>query len=53
VSKYDELWKYVSESGKDSLKLTYAEIENVAGILIDHSFLTKNSQFLVDSPLRG
>lgn len=40
MSKYDGLWKYVSESGKDSFKLTYVEIENIAGIPIDHSFLT-------------
>ena len=40
MSKYDALWKYVSEEGKNSLKLSYAEIENIAGVPIDHSFLT-------------
>ncbi|MDO4515161.1 MAG: hypothetical protein Q4B72_14155 [Lachnospiraceae bacterium] len=39
MSKYDALWKYVSESGKDSFKLTYDEIEKIAGLPIDHSFL--------------
>lgn len=39
MSKYEALWKYVSESGKDSLKLTYDEIEKIAGLPIDHSFL--------------
>ena len=39
MSKYETLWKYVSESGKDSLKLTYDEIEKIAGLPIDHSFL--------------
>jgi len=40
MSKYDALWKYVSETGKDSFKLSYEDIENVAGVSIDHSFLT-------------
>ena len=40
MSKYDVLWKYVSETGSDSFKLTYAEIEKIAGIPIDHSFLS-------------
>lgn len=46
MSKYDALWKYVSEAGKDSLKLTYAEIENVAGMPIDHSFLTYKKELI-------
>ena len=46
MSKYDALWKYVSEVGKDSFTLTYAEIENVAGTPIDHSFLTYKKELL-------
>ena len=40
MSKYDTLWEYVSQSGKDCFKLTFDEIEKVAGFPIDHSFLT-------------
>lgn len=40
MSKYDALWKYVSKTGKDSFKLSYKDIENVAEVPIDHSFLT-------------
>ncbi|MCQ2504546.1 MAG: hypothetical protein MJ103_04880 [Saccharofermentans sp.] len=40
MSKFDALWKYVSETGTDYLKLSYAEIENIAGVPIDHSFLS-------------
>lgn len=40
MSKYDLLWQYVQESGSGSLKLTFAEIEKILGIPIDHSFLT-------------
>lgn len=40
MSKYDSLWKYVKNSGKDELKLSFEEIEKVLGISMDHSFLT-------------
>lgn len=40
MSKYSVLWEYVSTSGQDKLKLTYDEIEIIAGVPIDHSFLT-------------
>jgi len=33
------LWEYVKNSGKQSLKLTFDEIQNIAGVPIDHSFL--------------
>lgn len=39
MSKYDSLWEYVQKNGGESFKLTYAEIQEIAGIPIDHSFL--------------
>ena len=39
MSKYDALWAYVREDGSPSLKLTFAQIQEIAGIPIDHSFL--------------
>ncbi len=39
MSKYDSLWKHVQENGSQSLKLTFDEIQDIAGIPIDHSFL--------------
>lgn len=39
MSKYNLLWKYVAESDKQALKLTFEEIQNIVGIPIDHSFL--------------
>lgn len=39
MSKYNLLWDYVKNSEKDSLKLTFAEIESILGTPIDHSFL--------------
>lgn len=40
MSKYDALWKWVSKNGTDQFTLTYEEIEKIAGLPIDHSFLT-------------
>lgn len=39
MSKYNALWEYVKNSGKQSLKLIFDEIQNIAGVPIDHSFL--------------
>ncbi len=40
MSKYDSLWKWIQENGDDKFCLTYAEIEKITGLPIDHSFLT-------------
>ena len=39
MSKYALLWDYVQKSEEPALRLTFAEIEGIAGIPIDHSFL--------------
>lgn len=39
MSKYDPLWEYVQKTESQSLKLTFDEIQNIAGVPIDHSFL--------------
>lgn len=40
MSKYNALWECVQKNGSPSIKLSFAEIHNIAGIEIDHSFLT-------------
>ena len=40
MSKYDPLWRYIASDGRDKIKLSFAEIEDIAGVSIDHSFLT-------------
>lgn len=40
MSKYDALWEYVQKNGSPSFKLTFEEIAHIAGIPIDHAFLT-------------
>jgi hypothetical protein len=46
MSKYEPLWKYIQANGSDSFKLTFAEIERIAGLPIDHSFLTYKKELL-------
>ena len=40
MSKYNSLWEYVRDNGNSSLKMTFEQIQQIAGIPIDHSFLT-------------
>ncbi len=46
MSKYDPLWKWIKDNRTGNFKLTYAEIENIAGVPIDHSFLTSKKELL-------
>lgn len=39
MSKYNALWEYVQKNGKESFRLTFEEIQKIAGVPIDHSFL--------------
>lgn len=39
MSKYNALWERVQSDGRESFKLTFQEIQEIAGISIDHSFL--------------
>ena len=34
-----KLWEYVRDNGNSSLKMTFEQIKQIAGIPIDHSFL--------------
>lgn len=46
MSKYQKLWKYIKEQSSETLKLTYDEIENIAGVPLNHSFLTYKKELL-------
>ena len=39
MSKYNALWEYVQKNEKESFRLTFEEVQKIAGIPIDHSFL--------------
>ena len=40
MSKYDALWTYIQGLNEDKLVLRFADIEQIAGTPLDHSFLT-------------
>ena len=46
MSKYDLLWKWISENGQDRFILTFAQIEEASGVPIDHSFLMYKKELL-------
>lgn len=46
MSKYDHLWKWISENGSENFKLSYEEIEKIAGLPMDHSFLSFKKELL-------
>lgn len=46
MSKYDPLWTWIKDNGTDSFLLTFDEIEKIAGIPIDHSFLNFKNELL-------
>ncbi len=39
MSKYSMLWRPIRESGGAQRELTFEEIEKIAGVPLDHSFL--------------
>ena len=44
MSKYDPLWAYIQRCGKPQLSLTFDEIEKIAGVPLDHSFLNHKKE---------
>ncbi len=39
MSKYSKLWNWIKKTKCNELKLTFSDIEEIAGVPIDHSFL--------------
>ncbi|MBK9636809.1 MAG: hypothetical protein IPO63_02990 [Bacteroidetes bacterium] len=46
MNKYRALWKYIKKNDKQSFKLSFDEIKEIAGIAIDHSFLNYKKELL-------
>lgn len=40
MSKYVALWEYVGKTGLDFVRLSFDDAERIAGVPLDHSFLT-------------
>ena len=39
MSKYEPLWNWIRENGTACFQLSFHQIEEIAGLPIDHSFL--------------
>lgn len=46
MSKYNPLWDWIAGNGQDSFTLSYAQIEDILGFPIDHSFLKFKKELL-------
>ncbi|WP_178841935.1 hypothetical protein [uncultured Treponema sp.] len=46
MSKYEKLWMYLKIQSLQNITLSYDEIEKIAGVPLDHSFLTYKKELL-------
>lgn len=46
MSKYNELWEYIGSCRKEQFTLTFEEIDSIAGVPLDHSFLKYKKELL-------
>ena len=46
MSKFDSLWNWIQNNGNERFSLTFDGIEKIAGLPIDHSFLTYKKELL-------
>lgn len=46
MSKYKLLWEFVKKNGSETFVMTFEEIQNVAGIPIDQSFLKYKKELI-------
>ena len=44
MSKYDTLWERIAETKEDRLELNFEEVELLAGLPLDHSFLNAKKE---------
>jgi hypothetical protein len=46
MSKFDTLWAYIKKNDGATIKLSFAEIKEILGIEIDHSFLKYKKELI-------
>ena len=46
MSKYNALWSLVSQQDGTTVTLSFAEIEQAAGVPLDHSFLSYKKELI-------
>ena len=44
MSKYQALWEWIKENASEDITLSFAEIETIAGVPLDYSFLTSKKE---------
>lgn len=47
MSKYEPLWIYIQQKGKDGMLLSFDDIHDILGFPISHSFLTYKKELRV------
>lgn len=46
MSKFLPLWQYIKDNHDQDFQLSFAQIQKIVGLLIDHSFLTYKKELL-------
>ena len=46
MSKYNALWSFVSQQDGTTVTLSFAEIEQAAGVALDYSFLSYKKELI-------
>ena len=46
MSKYEPLWNWIKTRSAENFTLTFAEIQQILGFPIDHSFLTYKKELV-------
>ena len=46
MSKYEPLWNWIKTRSAENFTLTFAEIQQILGFPIDHSFLTYKKELM-------
>jgi hypothetical protein len=46
MSKFNNLWEKIGQDARSLFTLSFAEIESMAGLPIDHSFLNAKKELL-------
>ena len=47
MSKFNPLWEYIKNNKNSDFQLSFDQIQEIAGLPIDHSFLTYKKEFEV------
>ena len=46
MSKYRALWEWIGKNGTDGFALSFDEVEKIAGLPLDYSFLKDKKELL-------